>query len=69
MNYKVVPHSMRSSALAFTVSCASIRRTPTSGPAVVDADWNDFLRLGEEVEFVFVALQLRYAFDEYISAG
>ncbi len=35
-------------------------------PCGLHADWNDCIRLGEKGESVFVAMQLRYALNEYI---
>jgi cellobiose phosphorylase len=45
----------------------SIERSGAHGlPCGLDADWNDCLRLGEQGESVFVAMQLRFGLREYI---
>lgn len=45
----------------------SIERSGAHGlPCGLFADWNDCIRLGEKGETVFVAMQLRYALQEYI---
>ena len=46
----------------------SIERSGAHGlPCGLHADWNDCIRLGEKGETVFVAMQLRYALNEYIA--
>jgi len=45
----------------------NLDRTGSHGlPCGLFADWNDCIRLGEKGETVFVAMQLRYALNEYI---